>query len=312
MNPEISAIIPCKNEQFNIRQCLESLEGIAAEILVADSGSTDRTMEIALEFDKVRVIQRDYRTSGDFKNWAIPQAKHEWIVLLDADERLTQALRDEIVRTLAQSPKYDGYWIYRANHFMGHPVPYGDSGTDKVIRLFRRDLCRYDGPSDHGEIQVSTGRVGVLRERMLHYTCWNYDQVFQKFHRYTALQAQQWHAAGLDTSYLKLFINPVFRFFREYVLQFGFLNGKAGLQLAMLAGFYSFAKQARLWELNHRLPQPVPLQDLEEDGQESSFLLPLFPAVASAGVSPSEAPSEVMPAQDVRGPGFGDSPRRAA
>jgi hypothetical protein len=195
---------------------------------------------------------------------------------------------------------------------MGHPVPYGDSGTDKVIRLFRRDLCRYDGPSDHGEIQVSTGRVGVLRERMLHYTCWNYDQVFQKFHRYTALQAQQWHAAGLDTSYLKLFINPVFRFFREYVLQFGFLNGKAGLQLAMLAGFYSFAKQARLWELNHRLPQPVPLQDLEEDGQESSFLLPLFPAVASAGVSPSEAPSEVMPAQDVRGPGFGDSPRRAA
>jgi glycosyltransferase involved in cell wall biosynthesis len=260
MRPKITGLIPCKNEQLNIRECLESLYPITDEILVADSGSTDRTMEIAREFDKVRVIEREYRTSGDFKNWAIPQAQHEWIVLLDADERLTEPLRQEIVATV-ESPTCDGYWIYRANHFMGHPVPYGDSGTDKVVRLFRRDLGRYEGPSDHGEVHLSTGRVGVLNEKMLHYTCWDYDQVFQKFHRYTKLQAEQWHEAGRDTSYLRLFLNPIFRFTREYFLQFGFLNGKAGVQLAMLAAFYSFMKQARLWELNHGLPQPVPEQD---------------------------------------------------
>ncbi len=260
MRPKITGLIPCKNEQLNIRECLESLYPITDEILVADSGSTDRTMEIAREFDKVRVIEREYRTSGDFKNWAIPQAQHEWIVLLDADERLTEPLRQEIVSTL-ESPTCDGYWIYRANHFMGHPVPYGDSGTDRVVRLFRRDLGRYEGPSDHGEVHLSTGRVGVLNEKMLHYTCWDYDQVFQKFHRYTKLQAEQWHEAGRDTSYLRLFLNPIFRFTREYFLQLGFLNGKAGVQLAMLAAFYSFMKQARLWELNHGLPQPVPEQD---------------------------------------------------
>lgn len=262
MRPKITAIIPCKNEQRNIRECLESLYPVVDEILVADSGSTDKTMAIAREFDKVRVIEREYRTSGDFKNWAIPQAQHEWIVLLDADERLTEPLRQEILTTL-QAPDCDGYWIYRANHFMGHPVPYGDSATDKVVRLFRRDLGRYEGPSDHGEVQISTGRVGVLKKKMLHYTCWDYDQVFQKFHRYTKLQAEQWHEVGKDTSYLRLFLNPIFRFIREYFLQLGFLNGKAGVQLAMLAAFYSFTKQARLWELNHGLPQPVPEQDRE-------------------------------------------------
>ncbi len=262
MRPKITGLIPCKNEQRNIRECLESLAPICDEIVVADSGSTDRTMDIAREFDNVRVIEREYRTSGDFKNWAIPQAQHEWIILLDADERLTEPLRTEILNTVA-APTCDGYWIYRANHFMGHPVPYGDSGTDKVVRLFRRDLGRYVGPSDHGEVQLSTGRVGVLNEKMLHYTCWDYDQVFQKFHRYTKLQAEQWHEAGRDTSYLRLFLNPIFRFVREYFFQLGFLNGKAGVQLAMLAAFYSFTKQARLWELNHGLPQPIPEQDQE-------------------------------------------------
>lgn len=269
MRPKITGLIPCKNEQRNIRECLESLYPIVDEILVADSGSTDRTLEIAREFGKVRVIEREYRTSGDFKNWAIPQAQHEWIILLDADERLTESLRTEIVTTL-QAPTCDGYWIYRANHFMGHPVPYGDSGTDKVVRLFRRDLGRYEGPSDHGEVRLSTGREGVLNEKMLHYTCWDYDQVFQKFHRYTKLQAEQWHETGRDTSYLRLFLNPIFRFMREYFLQLGFLNGKAGVQLAMLAAFYSFTKQARLWELNHGIPQSVPEQDREPVVSKSS------------------------------------------
>ena len=255
MKRSISVLIPCKNEERNIVECIASCDAIADEILLADSGSTDRTKELALLHPRVRVIERDYITSGDFKNWAIPQAEHDWIVILDADERLTPELCDEIKLTLSRGPEFDGYWIYRRNHFMGHPLHYGDARTDKVVRLFRKQGSRYAGPSDHGEIAVASGRLGFLKHRMVHYSFWSYDQLLGKYERYTKLQAAQWKAAGRDTSYFQLFVRPIWRFFREYVVHRGFLDGKAGLQLAWLAAYYSFLKQARLWELNHALPQ---------------------------------------------------------
>lgn len=255
MGRPLTVIIPCRNERANITACIASVEAIADEILVADSLSTDDTVARARQFNKVRLVEREYRTSGDFKNWAIPQAQHDWILLLDADERATTALRDEVKKLLEGGPPCDGYWIYRNNHFMGHPLHFGDARTDKVLRFFRRDLGRYVGPSDHGEIRISTGKVGTLRHKLDHYTCWSYDQYFGKFDRYTRLQAEQWHEAGQDTSYAKLLLGPAWRFFREYILQLGILDGKAGLQLSWLAAFYSFTKQARLWQLQHGLPQ---------------------------------------------------------
>jgi (heptosyl)LPS beta-1,4-glucosyltransferase len=251
MRRPLSVIVPCKNEEANIAPCIASFYHLADDILVADSGSTDRTLEIARQFDKVRVIQREYITSGDFKNWAIPQAAHEWVLLVDADERVTPELADEIELVLSRGPEFAGYEIYRNNHFMGHPLHWGDARTDRVVRLFRRDVSRYEGPSDHGEIQVSCGRIGQLRGRLMHYTCWSYDQYFRKFHRYTALQAAQWHDERRDTSYFKLLVRPWLRFVREYIVQGGIFDGKAGLQLAWLAAFYSFSKQARLWALHH-------------------------------------------------------------
>lgn len=287
MAEKISVIVPCKDEQHNIRPCIESFHAIADEILIADSGSTDQTMEMAALYSKVRIIQREYRTSGDFKNWAIPQARNQWILLLDADERLTPELEREITDLLSGSPECDGYWMYRANHFLGHPVPHGDSATDKVIRLFKRDLSRYEGPSDHGEVHVSSGKVGTLNAKLLHYTVWNYDQLFRKYHRYTSLQAKQWHEQGMDTSYFRLFIRPAFRFFREYVLQWGFLNGKIGLQLAMLAAFYSFTKQARLWELNHALPQPTDSLTSDSSKSEDSPKILSLPRSSESADLPS-------------------------
>ena len=271
MKQPVTVIVPCKDEELNIRPCIESFYGLADEILIADSGSTDRTMQIASEFyPKVRIIQRDYQTSGDFKNWAIPQAAHQWILLLDADERLTPLLTEEIQLTLSRGAEYDGYWIDRTNHFMGHRLRFGDARTDKVVRLFLRDRGRYEGPSDHGEVAISTGRVGKLKNPMMHYTVWTYDQLFAKYRRYTSLQAEQWKQAGKDTSYLKLLIRPAFRFFREYILQGGILDGKKGLQLSWLAAFYTFSKQARLWELNHAKPQPIPEMLLQSDQSDDS------------------------------------------
>ncbi|MCA9104298.1 MAG: glycosyltransferase family 2 protein [Pirellulaceae bacterium] len=257
MSLPLTVLIPCKDERLNIRPCIESAMTIADEVLVADSGSTDGTLEIVRSLG-CRVIEREYRTSGDFKNWAIPQASHEWVLLIDADERVPEKLAGEIKQLLRTEPKHDGYWIYRDNHFMGHRVYHCGWNHDKVLRLFRRDQAQYEGPSDHGEVQIASGNVGFLKEHFLHYTYWDYDQLFRKFHRYTTLQARQWHDQGKPASSVRMFVNPFYRFFKSYVLQLGFLDGRIGLQISLMAGFYSFTKQARLWALHHAQQQPDP------------------------------------------------------
>lgn len=251
MKQPLTVLVPCKDESPNICACIESFHEIADEILIADSGSSDNTIELALRYSKVRVVEREYRTSGDFKNWAIPLASHEWVLIVDADERITPELCREIVDELSRGAAFDGYWIFRDNHFMGHRLKYGDARRDGVIRLFLRDKGRYEGPSDHGEVKISSGRVGRLENRMTHYSVWDYDQLFEKYHRYTTLQALQWHQQGRDTSYFKLLVRPAFRFFREFILQGAILDGKKGLQTSWLAAFYCFSKQARLWALTH-------------------------------------------------------------
>ena len=255
MKQPLTVIVPCKNEQLNIRACIESFYSIADEILIADSGSTDATLEIVRQFENVRVIEREYRTSGDFKNWAIPQSTNDWVLIVDADERIKPDLADEIVMCHSRGPEFDGYWIYRENHFLGHRQNYGDARTDRVLRLFHRDRERYFGPSDHGEVTIDTGNVGKLECKMEHYSAWSYDQLYGKNDRYTKLQAQQWAEKGKDATYFKLLVGPLWRFFREYILQRSILDGKVGLQTAWIAAFYSFNKQARLWAINHALEQ---------------------------------------------------------
>ena len=117
----LTVIIPCKDEEKNIGYCIKSIASIADEILVADSGSTDKTMEIARQY-KARIIEREYIYSADFKNWAIPQATHQWILLLDADERATPELIREVQDVLMHTPEYQGYYIFRKNFLFGHPV----------------------------------------------------------------------------------------------------------------------------------------------------------------------------------------------
>lgn len=271
MKQPLTVIVPCKNERMNIRPCIESFYDIADEILIADSGSQDDTIEISLDFDKVKVITREYITSGNFKNWAIPQAKHEWVLIVDADERITPELADEIVLELSRGPAQDGYWIYRDNHFMGKKLRFGDAGSDKVLRLFHRDRGRYEGPSDHGEVRISTEKVGSLSAKMQHFSVWDYDQIFEKMQRYTTLQAEQWRETGKDTSYFKLLVRPMFRFFREYILQGGILDGKPGIQNAWLAAFYCFNKQARLWRMNHGEFQPNPEEHRDRYREQTEY-----------------------------------------
>lgn len=251
MREKLTVLVPCKDERANIGPCLASVRGLADEILIADSGSTDGTLDLVRELGGCRVIEREYVHSGDFKNWAIPQAVHAWVLLLDADERLTPRLTAEIRRLLEEGPAHDGYWICRDPYFLGHRIRFSGWRRDRCLRLFRRDLARYVGDTDHAEVEVSGGRVGRLRSRLEHYTCDSYDQFFKKFHRYTSHQANVWYAQGKRPSLSRLLLNGPLRFLRSYVVGLGFLDGLAGLQVSALTGFYSFMKQARLWERHY-------------------------------------------------------------
>jgi glycosyltransferase involved in cell wall biosynthesis len=253
----LTVIIPCKDERKNIRLCIESVQGLADEVLVADSGSTDGTLDIVRSIGGCRVIQREYIHSGDFKNWAIPQATHAWVLLVDADERVTPKLRREIVETL-DSSQADGYWIRRENYFLGHRIRFSGWASDCCLRLFRRDLARYAGDTDHAEVEIESGRVGRLKHRLQHFTCWSYDQYIRKLDRYTSWQAQQWHLAGRQPSLPRLLLNGPARFLHSYFIRLGFVDGMAGFQVCALTGFYSFLKQARLWQLVHGKEQPDP------------------------------------------------------
>jgi len=261
MDRQLTVLIPCKNERHHIRACIDSVAPLADEILIADSGSTDGTLEIVRQTPRCRIIERDYVHSGDFKNWAIPQAAHDWVLIVDADERVPELLVAEIRQVLALPRPRDGYWILRENYFLGHPIRYSGWNNDKVLRLFRRDLGRYVGETDHAEVQIATGRVGRLRARLRHYSYRSYDQYFQKFHRYTTWAADGRARAGRRPSLWRMLLVAPARFLQTYFLRLGFLDGAAGVQVCMLTAFYSFMKEARLWESQRAGTRP---RDQEE------------------------------------------------
>ncbi len=265
MAEKLTVLVPCKNERKNIRPCIETIQGIADEILVADSGSTDGTLEILRSIDGCRIIEREYVNHGDFLNWAIPHAKHEWVMIVDADERVPESLADE-VRQIMENPsdQFDGYWVGFKCYFMGRPLTFSRWNTD-AIRLIRRDVCRNHECRVHPEYMVPRNRTGKLRNKIDHYSYWTYDEYFQKYQSYTKLVALDKWDRGKRASFVGLFVRPMLRFFQLYILKLGFVDGLAGLQICMLTAFYNtFVKQGRLWEMEHALPQP----DLETERED--------------------------------------------
>jgi glycosyltransferase involved in cell wall biosynthesis len=258
MKEKLTVIIPCKNERKNIRPCIESARRVADEVLVADSGSTDGTLDIIRQMGGCRLVEREYINSGNFKNWAIPQAANPWVLIVDSDERVTESLAGEINELLTLGPAHDGYHVYRSNYFLGHRIRHSGWGSDKVLRLFRRDLGRYEGESDHAEVGIATRNVGHLKHRLDHFTYWSYDQYFLKFHRYTVQGAENKFAAGKRASFWRMLLAPPLRFLHFYIIRGGFLDGMAGLQVSALTGMSSFVKQVRLWEMECALQQPDP------------------------------------------------------
>jgi glycosyltransferase involved in cell wall biosynthesis len=243
---KLTAIVPTGNEEHNIREVLESVS-FADEIMVVDSLSTDKTLEIAREFTDT-ILSRKYQYSASQKNWAIPQAKHEWILLVDADERVTPKLKDEIIAILKNPPKDDtvAYWIYRMNHFMGKRIKYSGWQNDKVIRLFKKSHCHYEDKMVHAEI-IADGKVGFLKNRFLHNTYITLDHHTKKLNRYAAWQARDYDKRTFRLTPFHFVIKPFWGFFKHYVLQMGFRDGIPGLVISYLHGYAVLMRYAKLW-----------------------------------------------------------------
>lgn len=245
---KLTVIIPTGNEEHNIRGVLESVS-FADEIMVVDSYSTDNTVEIAKEYTSF-ILQREYQYSASQKNWAIPQANNEWILLVDADERVTPELKDEILSILKNPPTDDtvAYWIYRMNHFLGERVKFSGWQNDKVIRLFKKSKCRYEDKMVHAEI-IADGKVKFLKNKFYHNTYTTIDNHIIKLNRYATWQAKDYdHKTGMLTPY-HFILKPFWGFFKHYIIQMGFRDGVVGLTIGFMQSYAIFMRYVKLWLL---------------------------------------------------------------
>lgn len=244
---KLTAIIPVGNEIHNIEAVIASVN-FADEILVVDSYSTDGTYEKATEL-ATKVIQREFHYPASQKNWAIPQATHQWILLVDADERVTPELKSEIIETL-NNPEKDSvaYWIGRNNHFMGERVNYSGWRNDTVIRLFKRDFCRYEDKYVHEEI-IANGAVGKLKHKLNHNTYINFDTYINKINRYATWQAKDYDSKTGKLTPYHFIIKPFWGFFKHYVIQSGFRDGTVGITISYMQGYRVFMRYVKLWLL---------------------------------------------------------------
>ena len=234
------------NEAANIGGALDSVAW-ADEIIVVDSGSTDGTAEIARQ-KASRVIVRNWPGYSDQKNFAADQASHEWVLSLDADERVTPALAAEIRSLFERGPSVSGYRIKRVSRYLGRWIRSTDWYPDYQLRLYDRRAGRWNGRRIHESFRLSTGSPSALQGEIEHYAYRDIAHHLGKIDSYTSLMAEQWHAEGRRTSVAALALHPPAAFLRNYVLRRGFTDGGPGLIVSVLNSYYVFLKLAKLWE----------------------------------------------------------------
>ena len=247
---KITGIIPTFNEEEHIIAAIDSLN-FADEIIVLDSFSTDTTLERA-KSKGVKILQRKFDNFSSQKNFAIENAAHSWIFLLDADERISIELKKEILEVVSKSSKYTAYWIFRSNYFMKRKIKYSGWQNDKVIRLFIKEKSLYDGKLVHEEIQTE-GEIGYLKNKLEHYTYKGFISYIQKKNHYAQLQAKELAKKGLNPGVFHFLLKPLYRFINHYFLRCGFLDGIEGLFIAIFSAYSIFARYVNLWLLNRGL-----------------------------------------------------------
>ncbi len=238
----LSLCVITRDAAHDLADCLASAR-LAAEVVVVDSGSRDDTVEIARR-SGARVVVHDFEGFGRQKNFAVAQARNDWVLCLDADERVTPQLAASIATALT-SPAAAAYTMARRNRFLGRWLAHGEGYPDWNVRLFDRRRARWSDDPVHEHV-VANGAIGSLDGDLLHQSAESLDAYVAKQNRYTTLQAQAMHARGERASALRLVVSPLARFLRFYVVKLGFLDGVAGLAHIAIGAFASFLKYAKL------------------------------------------------------------------
>ena len=234
------------NEGPHIVEALQSVSW-ADEIILVDSHSTDDTVERARPY-ATRVEVRDWSGYGIQKNHAAALASNDWILSIDADERVTPALAEEIQALLRSGPDAAGYRVSRVSNYLGQWIRSTDWYPDYHVRLYHRRAARWSEHTVHESIDCE-GRVERLRGELLHYPYRNVSEHLAKIDRYTTLVAEQWSAEGRRSSAWRAVVYPRLAFLRNYVLRRGFLDGQTGLLVSLLNSYYVFLKYVKLFEM---------------------------------------------------------------
>ncbi len=242
----ISVVIITKNEERNIKRALESVKDIASEIIVVDSGSTDRTVEIAKSYG-AKVFLEEWKGYAKQKNVGIQRASNKWVLSIDADEELSKELQLSIKRLFERNPDKDCYFLVRKTFFLGKFLDHVWY-PEYRIRLFKKDSGKFEG-NIHEEFRC-IGKTGRLEGDLYHYSFKSLRHQFSKAIDYAEIASKELYKKGKRASFKYLFLNPFWSFFKTFFLQKGFLDGKRGFIASVYMAFYTFMKYAFLYEKN--------------------------------------------------------------
>ncbi len=245
---KISVVIITGNEENNIKDCLKSATW-ADEIIVVDSESTDKTVELVKGFTDKIYIQKWLGHSAQ-KTLAIGYAKNEWVVSLDADERFTKALADETLNYDLQNTKFDAFKIRRENYFLGKKINYCGWGNDYQLKLFRKSKTTLNNRMVHEDFIVD-GQISQLNNSIIHYSYKNLKDGFNKINEYSSLEAEEKNKRKKITT-LRIVLYPIVAFIQHYFLRSGFRDGKHGLMISLMHAITKLQVQMKIWEIQNR------------------------------------------------------------
>lgn len=249
---KLSSIIIAKNEEKNIARCIESQSGLIDDIvLIIDSTGTDSTETIAKNFSGVTVIKKEWLGYSKTKQFAVSQTKHNWVFWIDADEVLTNELKQSIKSLNLEESPHKAYKMPRIANFLGRWIKHSGWYPGYVTRLFNKNNAQFSDKDVHEDLIIE-GSTGKLTGDIEHYTDPDIFHYYDKFNKYTSLAAGELNAKGKSFGIADILIRPVYLFIKMYIIRAGFLDGLQGFMLAVFSANYVFTKYCKLWELKRK------------------------------------------------------------
>lgn len=251
ISPKISGLVITKNEEKNMASVIENLSFVD-ELIIVDSFSTDNTAAIARSYANVVFLQRPFDNFSAQRNFALAQASHEWILFLDADERITDHLKVEILETVAKKETHDAYFFYRKFYFENKPLHFSGWQTDKNVRLFKKSKAHYIADRLVHEILKVDGSFGILKHKLIHYSYHDFESYKAKMLHYGKLKAVELFQKQVQPNAFHFIIKPIYKFLYTYIVRLGILDGRKGIVICYLNALGVYLRYPELAKLHKK------------------------------------------------------------